>query len=224
MDQASAAAGPGVWQGPVGGSLLTALTSPFCSSSTTPPHYRRRSDAPVVDRLGAAYRVLRWRNGDEMITRRDAFDYVAALRVRACGGEQHSGQAGGLMLGWRMPACARAQRVCGALPAGRARPPRRPSTGVFLAPPLRRQVIFGTAHDPREWTAHMPEAMDGQFINEQVGGWVGMAVALVGMGGLWRCCGWCWRWRCCGWVDDDGAGGAGVPGVHAPGEGVVCWL
>jgi len=35
------------------------------------------------------------------------------------------------------------------------------------------QVIFGAAHDPAQWTAHAPEAMDGQFINEQVGGWVG---------------------------------------------------
>lgn len=30
------------------------------------------------------------------------------------------------------------------------------------------QVIFAPAHDPREWTAHAPEAMDGQFINVQV--------------------------------------------------------
>lgn len=43
-----------------------------------------RSDAPVVDRLSAAYRVMQWRNGDDPITRRDAFDYVAALRVRCC--------------------------------------------------------------------------------------------------------------------------------------------
>jgi len=31
-----------------------------------------------------------------------------------------------------------------------------------------KQVIFAPAHDPREWTAHAPEAMDGQFINVQV--------------------------------------------------------
>jgi hypothetical protein len=70
-------------------------------------------DAPVVDRLSAAYRVMQWRNGDDPITRRDAFDYVAALRV-----------------------------------------------------------IFAPAHDAREWTAHAPEAMDGQFINVQR--WVSM--------------------------------------------------
>lgn len=70
-------------------------------------------DAPVVDRLSAAYRVMQWRKGDDPITRRDAFDYVAALRV-----------------------------------------------------------IFAPAHDPREWTAHAPEAMDGQFINVQR--WISM--------------------------------------------------
>lgn len=34
------------------------------------------------------------------------------------------------------------------------------------------QVIFGAAHNPAEWSAHAPEAMDGQFINEQR--WVSM--------------------------------------------------
>lgn len=39
--------------------------------------------------------------------------------------------------------------------------------------PIRcEQVIFCPAHDPREWTAHMVEAMDGQFINVQR--WVSM--------------------------------------------------
>jgi hypothetical protein len=34
-----------------------------------------------VERLHAAYRVMQWRNKNEPITRKDAFDYVAALKV-----------------------------------------------------------------------------------------------------------------------------------------------
>ena len=49
-------------------------------------------------------------------------------------------------------------------------PPAR-STCCSPNPAVRSQhaqVIFTPAHDPREWTAHAPEAMDGQFINVQV--------------------------------------------------------
>lgn len=64
---------------------VAATLTPTCRPLTHP--FFPCSDAPVVDRLGAAYRVMQWRNGDDPITRRDAFDYVAALRVRclSCG-------------------------------------------------------------------------------------------------------------------------------------------
>lgn len=104
------------------------------------------SDAPVVERLGAAYRVMHWRNRDEPITRRDAFDYVAALRVSP-----------GCLLPY--PRCNRRPNLCEELAIVVSHTSR-----FSLLPP---QVIFGSAHDAREWTAHMPEAMDGQFINEQ---------------------------------------------------------
>eukprot|EP00887_Chlorella_sp_A99_P005760 scaffold1.g5760.t1 len=39
------------------------------------------SDQPSWDRLQAGYRVLQWRKGSDPITRADAFDYVAALKV-----------------------------------------------------------------------------------------------------------------------------------------------
>lgn len=39
----------------------------------------------MVERLHAAYRVMQWRNKNEPITRKDAFDYVAALRVGVAG-------------------------------------------------------------------------------------------------------------------------------------------
>lgn len=131
----------------------------------------------MVDRLGAAYRVLRWRSGDEPVTRRDAFDYVAALRVRGRG----RGWGGGNCcagLAWSTAAglCAEAWCCTRRLPrpGHHPRPPPLLAPGLSLthSPRARRQVIFGCAHDPREWAAHAPEAMDGQFINEQR--WVSM--------------------------------------------------
>ena len=56
---------------------------------------------------------MQWRNKEVPITRKDAFDYIAALRV-----------------------------------------------------------IFSPQHDPAQWDAHAPEAMDGQFINQQR--WISM--------------------------------------------------
>ena len=45
-------------------------------------------------------------------------------------------------------------------------------TALPIPLPPVLQVIFCPAHDPREWSAHAPEAMDGQFINQQR--WVSM--------------------------------------------------
>ena len=39
------------------------------------------SDQPVMDRVQAAYEIMQWRNNDQSITRRDGFEYMAALRV-----------------------------------------------------------------------------------------------------------------------------------------------
>jgi hypothetical protein len=93
---------------------------------------------------------MQWRNRDEPITRKDAFDYIAALRVRG-------GQA--CMLS-----------VCPFLPWSLLGTVISHADGYLVI--ILSQVIFGAQHDQAQWNAHAPEAMDGQFINQQR--WVSM--------------------------------------------------
>lgn len=148
----------------------------------------RCSDAPLVERAAAAYRVMKWRNRGDPVVRKDAFDYVFALKV---GGPSVWLPGAGCrwLRALAAPACADRHALTGRDPAecvareqqrphcmhpwpswqhSTAPTPPRLAEHTHASPLPLLQVIFGAAHDPQHWDAHAPEAMDGQFINEQV--------------------------------------------------------
>ena len=123
-------------------------------------------DEPLGERLAAAYGVAAWRAHGAPVTRGDALDYVAALRVRGrlVGGARPLGSAGwvGGVPGEALPNCTHRDRA-----------PRVPSCA-------HSQVAFSPDHDPAHMASRASAPSDGEFINLQVrvcgyvgvGGWV----------------------------------------------------